>query len=191
MKTNSCSLHTLIAGSSLLGIFAFGLAAAPQARGLTLWTGPMISFTEAPGSNPFLPANQDRLTPDVWITRNTTQGLFNAFSESGYSHFFSPQNTLWAYGILANFSLLPYRDWEDWYGGSGGGGPPSTIGRLAVIHMVSDDIYVQVEFTSWGGSGGGFSYLRSTSAVPEPTSALLLLGSLAVAGVARRRTTAR
>jgi hypothetical protein len=38
-----------------------------------------------------------------------------------------------------------------------------------VLHLISDNIYLSVEFTSWGMAGaGGFSYLRSTPAPPLP-----------------------
>ena len=40
-----------------------------------------------------------------------------------------------------------------------------------MVHLISDDIYLTVTFTSWGGIGGGFSWLRSTPATsPLPPS---------------------
>ena len=157
----------------------------------TIWNGPTTNFTHINGSNPFLAANQDRLTSDIWITRGSSQGLFNAFNEGGFGHFASPSGTQWATGFLTNYASLSYTDWNSWAKGVNAG-PPSTVGVNAVLHLIPDDIYLSVRFTSWssGGIGGGFSYTRSTPlVVPEPSSALLLLGGLALlAKTARRRS---
>ena len=94
-----------------------------------------------------------------------TRGLFNGVSETGYASFFSPSNTVWAYGLLADYASLPYASWETWNGHS----PPSMVGRDAVLHLLSDDVYLSINFSFWGGAGGGFAYTRSTPAlVPEP-----------------------
>ena len=165
MKPHPCSL--------LLGLC---LAAAfwPQnARGTTLWTGPTTSFVNNPGSDPGQPANQDRLTADVWITRGGIQGLYNAATESGFTHFLSPQNTTWSDGALADYASLTYVDWDTWAKAQHGG-PPGTVGVSAVVHLLAEDIYLSVVFTSWGGSSGGFSYLRSTPApANQPPSVAL------------------
>jgi hypothetical protein len=79
-----------------------------------------------------------------------------------YTHRSSPAGTEWAYGDLANYATLTYTSWEDMFGGSLGGGPHSTINRPSVVHLINDDIYLSVTMTNWGGSLGGFSYLRST-----------------------------
>jgi len=162
-------------------LLAVGVVRASQAQAATLWNGPAITFTKPNGADWTLPANQDRMTPDVWLTRDTTEGLFNAATESGYTHFFSPQNTSWAYGTLANYASLTYTDWEDWNGHN----PPSMVGRAAVLHLVSDDIYLSIKFDSWGGSAGGFSYDRSTPVVPEPSFVMLILAGLGLAGGVR------
>jgi hypothetical protein len=151
----------------------------------TIWNGPLINFSKLDGADPNLAANQDRLTPSDWITRGNAQGLFNASSESAFTHFLSPADTMWADGTLANYNSLVYRDWNTWAKGVHSG-PPSTVGVQAVLHLLTPDIYLSIKFTSWtSGGGGGFSYVRSTpTLVPEPTSALLLMGGLAaVAGI--------
>jgi hypothetical protein len=161
--------------------------AAQQAKAApTIWNGPLTNFTHVNFSNPSLAANQDRLTSDVWITRGASQGLYNAFDEGGFSHFFSPQGTQWADGSLANYASLTYTDWNSWAKGVHGG-PQTTVGVNAVVHIIPDDIYLSVRFTSWtgGGGGGGFSYIRSTMVVPEPASGLLLLAGLGLLATRR------
>lgn len=147
---------------------------AAKAQG-TVWNGPLVTFTKAGGANPNLAANQDRLTSDIWLTRGNSQGLYNAHNEGGFSHFSSPTGTEWATGSLANYASLTYTDWNSWAKGVNAG-PPSTVGVNAVLHLIPENTYLSVRFTSWtsGGAGGGFSYLRSTP-VPEPSLALLLL----------------
>ena len=49
------------------------------------------------------------------------------------------------------------------------------VGRPAVVHLITEDIYFSVDFLSWGGRSGGFSYERSTLSVPEPSSSILAL----------------
>jgi len=137
------------------------LAAPVVSVATTIWTGPVTTFTDVAGSDPTLPANQDRLTPNVWITRGLHQGIYNAKTETGFAHFFSPADTQWADGTTANYSSLSYTDWNTWAKNIHGG-PPSTVGVNAVVHLVSDDIYLDLKFTSWGVTGGGFSYQRST-----------------------------
>jgi hypothetical protein len=132
----------------------------------TIWTGPTISYTQ-PGTDPTQPANQDRLTDAVWITRGASMGIFNAVTESSYTHDVSPAGTRWAYGSLANYATLTYAPWEIWNGKK----PPSMIGQDAVLHLMAEDIYLSIKFTAWPGILGGFSYERSTPAPSAPTLA--------------------
>jgi hypothetical protein len=128
-----------------------------------------MTFTEPAGGMGSDPANQDRLTADVWITRNPIMGLYNAFSEGGYTHFYSPAGTEWAYGNLGNYASLTYTNWEGMFGGSAGGGPSSTLNRATVVHLINEDIYLGLTMTDWGMMGaGGFSYERTTSHTVSP-----------------------
>jgi len=130
-----------------------------------VWTGPTIAFIDAAGSDPSQAQNQDRLTDNVWITRASTKGIFNIKSEPSFTHTLSPVGTEWASGITADYATLTYTDWESWTGSIDGGSPnpPSTVGQNAVLHLLSGNIYIDIKFISWGGSGGGFTYLRSTA----------------------------
>ena len=168
---------TLAAALTLAVLIALPAGAAE------IWNGPMVTFTNLAGSDPTLPSSQDRITLDVWLTRGSTRGLYNAALESGYTSL-SPVGTEWAYGELANYASLNYQTWATWNGQH----PPFMVGQDAVLHIIPDDIYLAIEFTSWNVGGGGFSYLRSTQAVPEPsTSLLLLVGVAAFAGLGRYR----
>jgi len=155
----------------LMGLCLAALSGPLSGRAGTIWTGPATTFTNAAGSDPAQAVNQDRLTPNIWITRGGTQGIFNAKTEPLFSHFLSPADTEWADGTTANTNLL-YTDWDTWVKTHCVGlscGPPFTVGVNAVLHLKSDDSYLDVRFTSWGGIGGGFSWQRSTPAPPSVT----------------------
>ena len=130
-----------------------------------LWTGPNISYSQ-PSPDPTQPANQDRLTSLVWLTRAQTQGLYNAVTETQYDKGpdTDPTDTEWAYGSIDNYTNLTYTTWANMSGGN----PPSMVGQPAVLHLITNDIYISITFTFWGGNAGGFAYVRSTPAVTPP-----------------------
>src|SRR5438552_17120656 len=158
-----------------MALVVWSLATVPAARAATVCNSTTINFTKTNYANPLLAENQDRLTPNVWITRGSSRGLFNAKTESSFTHYLSPAGTEWANGSLENYATLSYTNWNRWAAGVNPR-PPSTVGVQAVLHLIPDDIYLSVRFTSWTGgepqgpsSGGGFSYLRSTP-VAQPTT---------------------
>ena len=155
-RSISYSLANSIRASGVLAVLI--LATVPAGAAI-LWNGPTISFSKAAFADPTLPANQDRLASDVWLTRGSSSGLYNAARETGFADFSSPAGTEWSYGTLANYASLTYTNWEGWFGGPrpNGGGPGSTVGKDAVLHLISDDIYLSIKFTSFGSSGGAFS----------------------------------
>lgn len=148
----------------LLALLAAAASSTPAA---TVWTGSATNYNQ-PGTDPTQPANQDRLTSNIWLTRAGSQGLFNARTEAFFTHFVSPADTEWANGTTANYSSLSYTDWNTW-SKIVNGGPPSTVGVDAVLHLISEDIYLDIKFTFWGGAGGGFAYQRSTPQAGPPT----------------------
>jgi hypothetical protein len=147
-----------------MAIWGLLLSTASTTFAATIWTGPIISYTQ-PGTDPTQPANQDRLTDAVWITRGPSMGIFNAVTETSYTSQVSPAGTRWAYGSLANYATLTYAPWEIWNGKM----PPTMVGQDAVLHLVSEDIYLSIKFTAWPGILGGFTYERSTPAPSAPT----------------------
>ena len=154
-------------GRAGLAIFLFFLWAgtANCVHAAKVWNGPLFNFAVPAGADWTNTNNQDRITDSVWLARKITRGLFNAAFETSYASFFSPSNTSWAFGVLPNYAVLSYDNWETWNGHN----PPSMVGQDAVLHLLSDDIYLSINFTSWGGPSGGFAYTRSTeSLLPEP-----------------------
>jgi len=127
-----------------------------------IWTGPAVSVSDA--------TQPDKITDNVWLARGSEQGLYNAVTESGFTHFLSPADTEWADGTTANYARLSYTDWNTW-AKTVHGGPPNTVGVNAVVHLISDDIYIDITFTSWNSSGD-YSYQRSTPALVLPTPAI-------------------
>lgn len=172
--------------SMLICAAAIGTRAAAQ----TVWTGPPIEFVRPSGADPTDPASQDLLVPGVAITRGETGGVYNAALEDFFDALVSPADTEWAFVAnnpgetveAANFLNLSFADWKTAHGGN----PMATVGQSAVLHILSADVYIDLTFTSFtgGGTGGGFSYTRST--VPEPATGLLLGGALAVLAARRR-----
>jgi hypothetical protein len=152
----------------LLSVLLLSFALTNNLEAQIIWNGPVITFTKAGLADYTLPANQDRITGSTWLTRANTRGLFNIFSETGYTDFVSPANTEWATGTLANYASLTYQTWENWHGSN----PPSIVSVPAVVHLISENIYIGITFLSWssgmGVGGGGFSYQRTTVGVPTP-----------------------
>lgn len=144
-----------------LTLIAFLTFSIGNLKAQTTWTGATTTFTKANNADWTLEANQDRITDAVWITRANNQGIFNIFTEANYTDFSSPADTEWAIGITANIGSLTFQNWED----TSGSNPPSLVNQDMVVHLISDDIYIDIKFTSWqsGGAGGGFSYERSTN----------------------------
>jgi len=145
-------------------LFALLLAAAPPIHATTTWNGPLLAYSQ-PAPDPTQATNQDRITPEVWLTRAASKGLFNAVFETNATAL-SPTNTEWAFGTLTNYASLRYTNWLAMLNGAS---PVTLIGQQMVVHLISDDIYLSVEFTLWSSGGsGGFAYQRST-----PTPAIL------------------
>ena len=132
----------------------------------TIWAGANITFTKDTLADWTLAENQDRLTDSVWITRANFSGIFNIVSETAHIGQDvdgpSPKGTEWAFGNTSDgIENLTFTTWAI----AAGGFPPGLIDQDMVVHLIADDIYVDIKFLSWatqGNGGGAFSYERSS-----------------------------
>jgi hypothetical protein len=149
------------------------------AVGQTVWSGLTFEFEKLNDAPVTQPESQDRISDSVWITRSVQQGIFNIRTETGYQGT-SPEGTRWATGInnpgkaiaATNWADLTFASWINAYGGPGGSTLPSRLlSTDAVVHLVSENIYLDLQFTDWTASagGGGFSYLRAEGEVTPPS----------------------
>ena len=134
-----------------------------------IWTGEKITFVKGNFDNPLTESSQDRITDLVWITRGNSNVLFNAKTESSaeMSGFISPADTEWAEGTSNDLNNLVFTDFKNAAPKNSAGSPKVKlmVGRNYVLHLITDDIYIDLKMLSWrsGGNGGGFSYERSTN----------------------------
>ena len=157
------------------------LLCSPSAAVPTVWSGLDISFVKPNDFHPSLPESQDRITDNVWLTRDVQQGIFNIQLETEFNDvtFTSPAGTEWATDLnnntgtsisATNWENLSFTTWVAAYGGQPNVGH-NIVGREAVLHLIADDVYLDIMFTQWTQSagGGGFSYFRADGDLPDPT----------------------
>jgi len=138
-----------------------GVVAGAPALAQEVWPGYAAAFTKPDGADWTLPEHQDRITPGVWITRGSSGGLFNIAAEPGYTPA-SPAGTEWAIGTTAEYESLEYMSWRDAVMMC----PPCVIGTPMGVHLISEDIYIDIRMTAWSqGAGGGFAYERGSGPV--------------------------
>lgn len=125
----------------------------------TLWSGPITTFSKPNGGDPTNETNQDRITDNVWITRGDDGQIYNIKKESSATSNSSPEDTEWAEGTFADINSLQFTDFRQ----ATGGKPKEAVGKPMVVHLITDDVYLQIKFTSWAiKKQGGFSYERTT-----------------------------
>jgi len=124
-----------------------------------IWSGPTISFTKESGADPTNSSNQDQITPSVSITRGNDGGqIYNAVSETQAEESSSPIGTEWAIGDTSEIENLIFEPFR-----RAVGKPKKVVGKKLVLHIIEEDVYMSVEFTSWAsGKLGGFGYIRSS-----------------------------
>ena len=141
-------------------------AAVPCSIGQTVWTGPNITITHTSdqAANPNAPSSADQITANVWITRAPSLGIYNSVTQDSYGAHAtegsgmpdgSPSDTEWAVGSIDDYASLSYGSWMSALHGASG------VGQPAVLHLITDNIYLSITFTSFS-SGGIYSYVRST-----------------------------
>lgn len=130
-----------------------------EATNYTLWSGPKIEFIKQIDADPNEAINQDKITSSVSITRGNSGGeIYNVVLENEATKNTSPRGTEWAIGEISNLSNLTFSSFR-----SAVGSPKEVVGKRLVLHILEEDVYLSVEFKSWGeGQKGSFSYERST-----------------------------
>jgi hypothetical protein len=152
----------------------FSLAAAgPGGAQPYVWSGLTFEFTKPDNQDP--PFSADSITQSVSLTRGSDRGMYNAVLDAGWNGS-GPTGTEWATSFnnpdetieASNHAALNFVD-QTWLEAYGGGGVGFNIeGTDAVVHLVAEDVYLDLRFTHWQKSGGGgFSYLRAEP--PPPT----------------------
>jgi hypothetical protein len=180
LRSNSLMISQLVLAALLLPL--------PLASAAVVWSGLTTSFIKLPFTDPNLPQNQDPITPNVIFTRGSSQGIYNIARETFYTPNLSPKGTAWATSLSnpgktitsSNWANLSFTNWQTTYGG-----PTQLAGNItnldAVVHLIDDDIYLDLRFDYWGqrpDNGTAFSYFRSS--VPEPSSLALAIFALNV-----------
>jgi Bacterial Ig domain len=164
MRTQDSTLKLFLGGMAI----AFSMAiSAVQAQ--TYWTGTNFTFTN-PGNSA-----ADVLTPNVSFARNPaagsgTGGLYNSANQSSpFIGAAPPAGTEWGFGTLAgymaNHSSVSFGECPLEQGNS----PGNLVGTTFVVHLITNNIYLQLTLNAWGGQGGAvpknFAYTRSTPLV--------------------------
>jgi hypothetical protein len=156
------------------GLLAFLLLApGAQARAAPIvWSGLSFSFSKPSGADHTQPEFQDSLTPSVVITRASTQGIFNIALESAFSST-SSAGTEWATDLnnpgktiaASNFGALTFTTWQLAYNNS----PiANTVGRDAVVHLIAEDVYLDLRFTTRAAPSGAPSRTCAQRPYPSP-----------------------
>ena len=126
---------------------------------VNIWSGPTMIFTKAGDADHTDPANQDNLTELVVLTRGDRGSLYNVVSESSAGSS-SPAGTEWAIGSTSDLDTLEFQTLK----GASDNNMKDIPDTPLVLHLLEEDIYIDVTFLSWdnNNSGGGFSYERTT-----------------------------
>jgi hypothetical protein len=156
---------------SFLFLFATVTVFFSMVNAQTVWSSAKgtVTFTKQANADWTQAANQDRITDSVWITRASSQRIFNIRKENA-SATDSPYGTLWAFGTIDSFATLTYKTFTSLSGND----PTALIGKNLVLQLVAEKIYIDVKFLSYAGgnTGGAFSYVRATAPISTVTDGI-------------------
>lgn len=155
MKESSFFSNLVFLSTTLFFMSCQKEEASPKSS--SVWEGAEIQFEINSNADPTLEINQDRITDNVWITRGSNGQIFNYKANSEVDEDHSPVGTEWALGSLKDYSSLTYTTFRKIANGK----PKSVVDNTYIVHLIEDDIYLQIHFISWE-SGGGVSYTRTT-----------------------------
>jgi hypothetical protein len=125
--------------------------------------------------------NQDRVTDNVWITRDNSGPIFNYYQENEPEYGCNSQTptaTLWSPYPKEHSNVNNYSAFINMTGCC----PPCMVGDTVSVWILTDDLKLNVVFESWtsGGQGGGFSYYREETNPQwleiDPTDGTILAG---------------
>ena len=107
----------------------------------------------------------DPIIPGVLeLTRANQNGIYNSVSESYYSRYSSPVNTVWNGGGWSNICNYTTRSYSDWLSALNNVNrqPNNIVGLEMVMKHVPTNRYWLIKFTDWqgGAQGGAFAYTR-------------------------------
>mgnify|MGYP003957093415 FL=1 len=127
-----------------------------------------LTFRKVNNADWTMEENQDRVADNVWLTRKSSQSIFNIALEDAYSaDNQSPLGTEWAYGHADHAEGLTFQHFKATVNNA----PPSSIGKPLVLHTLDEDAYYDMMVHQWtgGGPGGGFAWTRSSDGSPVMT----------------------
>ena len=128
---------------------------------LASYGGPMVvEFVKEDDSDWTLSENRDFITPTCEITRQNSAPLYNYVTQSNSYDNLENSNIRWKAGAYDD-DTWPYEN--DLENLSGIGNLTSLPGSTVTLHVLDDDLYFELYFTSWTccGDGGGFAYTRT------------------------------
>jgi hypothetical protein len=167
------SILSAKAGRTLLGLI-LGFSFNSTCNAGTIWNGPITNFVQTSGATVGSGTN-DHLTARVNLNRGIHYPLYNDLQEGFADKTTSPKDTEWAFGTLANTNLT----YKPFYTFATASSPfdvaAGIVGKDAVCHLKTDDIFLLVHFTAWGQNfSGSFAYNRSTPTVVAPTPTIFI-----------------
>ena len=132
---------------------------APAELGPEIWSGTPLTFEKLDDADPEDPVNQDAITELVVLTRGNRGSLYNVVVDSAATSS-TPTGTEWAKGNTIELDNLEFETLKS----AADNQMRDIPGVPLVLHLIEEDIYIDLVFLSWssGGSDGGFSYERST-----------------------------
>ena len=121
-------------------------------------------YTEVDFTHSNYGSEQDCITPNVCITRDTQNPIYNSVLEPFAQHGCSSQSPLgteWALGTCNRRNEMTFSTFIDTVDCE----PPSYTGTDMCMHLITDNMYWDVNFDGWtsNANGGGFSYARTGS----------------------------
>ncbi len=128
-----------------------------------------VEFNKPNYADYTLVENQDRISENVWLTRQSQQGIYNYALESSYDRNSSPTGTSWALGSTeeAQSQGVPYTNFNGHYRSLFNS--YQLPGKTSSLYVEEEDKYYDIFWTSYGrrGEGAGFGYVRSEPGIPS------------------------